>query len=557
MKKLPIGISDYKKVITQGYYFVDKTLLIEELLSIGYGVTLLCRPRRFGKTLNLSMLKYFFEKTDESNAYLFDDKKVWQNKSMRSEQGKYPVIFISFKDVKGDNWENAYKNIATLVANEFERHAPILLPNLDDYQVERYNIIKTGKADDVLLGESLLFLSKLLFAHYGQQVVVLLDEYDTPIHAGYKYNYYDKMVNFIKTVFSKVLKDNVVLKSGVLTGILRTAKEGIFSDLNNLYVCTMLSDKFSDKFGFTSNEVDLLLEDQDLVDKKPAIKGWYNGYRAGEATFLYNPWSILNCASEHGKLITYWANTSSNDLIKDLIARADGSTKTELELLLTGIAITKTIDEAFTFAGINQMGSSLWSLLLFSGYLTFNKRTVTDDGEYSCFLILPNHEIKALYKKLINQIFTQTIGNFENITELFNALITRNVYRIQQLLQQFIINHVSAFDLAYSQPEISYHMFVLGLLVTLEGEYAVRSNRESGYGRYDIMLIPHDKSKTGVVIEFKKTDNETLEQAVDAGLLQIQDKQYAQELRAQGVKNIMGYGIAFAGKELLVKNITL
>src|SRR3990167_2237332 len=557
MKSLPIGISDYKEIITKDYYFVDKTLLIQELLDIKYKVYLLCRPRRFGKTLNLSMLKYFFEKTDKSNAHLFASKKIWQNEESRNEQGKYPVIFISFKDIKDDNWESAYQHILDLIMIEFEYHEQFLLPKLTARQAKKYSMIADGQASQVTYTSSLLFLSEILFAHYGQEVVVLLDEYDTPIHTAYKHNYYDKMVSFIKTLFSKVLKDNKRLKSGVLTGILRTAKEGIFSDLNNLYVCTMLSDKFSDKFGFTSDEVDLLLEDQDLVNKKPAIKEWYNGYRAGEKTLLYNPWSILNCASGRGDLKTYWANTSSNALIKDLIASADSITKTELELLLTDTPITKTIDEAFTFAGINQMGSSLWSLLLFSGYLTFNKRTVTDDGEYSCSLILPNHEIKALYKKLINQIFMQAIEKFDHAQELFNALIIGNVYRIQQLLQQFIINHVSIFDLAYSQPEISYHMFVLGLLVTLEGEYQVRSNRESGYGRYDIMLIPIDKSKTGVVIEFKKTENETLEQAANAGLLKIQYKQYAQELRAQGIKDIMGYGIAFAGKELLVKNITL
>src|SRR3990167_11343179 len=557
MKSLPIGISDYKEVVTKDYYFVDKTLLIKELLDIKYKVYLLCRPRRFGKTLNLSMLKYFFEKTEKSNAHLFTDKKIWQNEKSRSEQGKYPVIFISFKDVKDDDWESAYKNITILISKEFKYHAAEILPTLNKYELADYESILNKTADSTLYGESLLFLSELLFAHYGQEVVVLLDEYDSPIHAAYKYKYYDKMVSFIKTLFSKVLKDNIYLKSSVITRILRTAKEGIFSDLNNLYVCTMLGDKFSDKFGFTQEEVEVFMLEQKVPVSIGDIKNWYNGYRVGEETLIYNPWSILNCASKHGKLMTYWANTSGNDLIKDLIARADGNTKTELELLLTDIPITKTIDEAFTFVGINQMGSSLWSLLLFSGYLTFNQRTLTDSGEYSCSLILPNHEIKALYKKLINQIFTQTIGNFENITELFNALITRNVYRIQQLLQQFIINHVSTFDLAYSQPEISYHMFVLGLLVTLEGEYQVRSNRESGYGRYDIMLIPIDKSKTGVVIEFKKTDNETLEQAADAGLLQIQSKKYAQELRAQGIKNIMGYGIAFAGKQLLVQNITL
>ena len=557
MKSLPIGISDYKEVVTKDYYFVDKTLLIQELLDIKYKVYLLCRPRRFGKTLNLSMLKYFFEKTEKSNAHLFTNKKIWQNEHYRSEQGKYPVIFISFKDVKSDNWESAYQHILDLIMIEFEYHEQFLLPKLTARQAKKYSMIADGQASQVTYASSLLFLSELLFAHYGQEVVVLLDEYDTPIHAAYKYNYYDKMVNFIKTLFSKVLKDNKCLKSGVLTGILRTAKEGIFSDLNNLYVCTMLSDEFSDKFGFTQEEVEVFMLERKVPVSIEDIKNWYDGYRVGEETLIYNPWSILNCASKHGKLITYWANTSSNDLIKDLIARADGITKTELELLLSDTPITKTIDEAFTFAGINQMGSSLWSLLLFSGYLTFNQRILTDSGEYSCSLILPNHEIKALYKKLINQIFTQAIGNFAYLQELFDALITGKTHSVEELLQKFIITSISSFDIPDSESEKSYHMFVLGLLVALEGEYAVRSNRESGYGRYDVMLIPHDKSKTGVVIEFKNAKRQTLEQAADDGLAQIQDKKYAQELRAQGIKNIMGYGIAFVGKELLAKNIIL
>ena len=557
MKKLPIGIDDYKEIITEDCYYVDKTLLIQEIFSKKDKVTLICRPRRFGKTLNLSMLKYFFENTEKSNANLFVDKEVWEHEELRTKQGQYPVIFLSFKDVKNKTFEEAYNRIKRIIIQEFKYHANVLLPKLNQYDHADYEYILNGTANISQYEESLLFLSKLLCEHYGKRVMIFIDEYDAPIHSAYKNNYYDDCVGFIKGLLSSALKSNSNLERGMLTGILRTAKEGIFSGLNNLTVCTILSDEFSDKFGFTQEEVQALVQEQNVPVSIDDIKYWYNGYRAGESTLIYNPWSIINCLSKNGNLMAYWANTSDNDLIKDLIVRADSSTKADLELLLTDTPITKIIDEAFTFADIHQMGLSLWSLLLFSGYLTFNKRTLTDSGEYSCSLILPNHEIKALYKKLINQIFMQAIEKFDHAQELFNALIIGNVYRIQQLLQQFIINHVSTFDLAYSQPEISYHMFVLGLLVTLEGEYQVRSNRESGYGRYDIMLIPHDKSKVGVVIEFKKTDNETLEQAADAGLLQIQSKKYAQELRAQGVKNIMGYGIAFAGKQLLVKNITL
>ena len=411
MKKLPIGISDYKKVISEDYYFVDKTLLIQEIISASSAVTLICRPRRFGKTLNLSMLKYFFEKTEISNAHLFAGKKIWQNEDARSEQGKYPVIFISFKDVKGDNWESAYESITILIRKEFERQAQYLLPKLSEDQASSYSKIKSGSASSALYSESLLFLSELLFAHYGQEVVVLLDEYDSPIHAAYKYNYYDKMVNFIKTLFSKVLKDNIYLKSGVLTGILRTAKEGIFSGLNNLVVCSLLSREYSDKFGFTQEEVETLINEQQVPVSMHDIKYWYNGYRAGISALIYNPWSIINCARSHGELMPYWANTSDNALIKSLIINANYYVKQELEEIINNIPVTKTIEEAFTFATVYEMDNALWSLLLFSGYLTYSQRNINSSGKYECILTIPNHEIRELYKNLITDVYFRFAGN--------------------------------------------------------------------------------------------------------------------------------------------------
>ena len=557
VKKLPIGIDDYKIVASEDYYFVDKTLLIKELLSTSSAVSLICRPRRFGKTLNLSMVRYFFEKTEKSTAALFADKKIWQDEDARIHQGQYPVIFLSFKDVKDITFENAYKNITAVISNEFKRHASILLPKLSQYDGSIYESILNSNADIVSYGRSLLFLSELLHAHYGKRVIVLIDEYDAPIHAAYQHGFYNEIVNFIKIFLSSGLKGNSNLERGVLTGILRTAKEGIFSGLNNLKVYTILSDKFSDKFGFTQKEVETLLQEQEISVPIDDIKYWYNGYHSGKKTLIYNPWSILNCASEHGTLMAYWVNTSGNELVKELIARANSYVKQELEFLLVNNTITKIIDEAFTFATIYQSENALWSLLLFSGYLTYNHLNINSSGKYECSLALPNHEIRELYKDLISEIFNNAFQDTAHIQEFFKALKNGDTRSVQKLLQMFIINNMSFYDLAHTEPEKSYHMFVLGLLVTLEKTYSVRSNRESGYGRYDIMLIPHDKSNTGIVMEFKRAEDSTLDQAVDDAILQIQNKQYASELRAQGIVNIIGYGIAFCGKELFVKSIKL
>ena len=557
MKKLPIGIDDYKIVISENYYFVDKTLLIQELLSTSSAVTLICRPRRFGKTLNLSMLKYFFEKTEKSNANLFIDKKIWQYEDMRIKQGQHPVIFISFKDVKSKTFEAAYDRIALIISSEFERHAQILLPMLDEHQTEKYKSIISCKANSATLEESLLFLSKLLCEHYGKRVMIFIDEYDAPIHVAYKNDYYDDCIGFIKGLLSSALKSNSNLERGVLTGILRTAKESIFSDLNNLTVCTILSDEFSDKFGFIQEEVEAIMLEQQVPISIDSIKYWYNGYRAGEKTLIYNPWSILNCANKHGKLMTYWVNTSGNDLIKLLIAKANSTAKKELEALLTDTPIVKPIEEAFTFSTIYQADNALWSLLLFSGYITYTERVLTERGKYDCSLALPNHEIKELFKDFITEIFNNAFQDSEHLKEFFIALISGKTSLVQELLQMFIINNMSTFDLAISQPEISYHMFILGLLVTLEKTYSVRSNRESGYGRYDIMLIPYDKSQVGIIMEFKRAGEQSLEEAANIAIFQIQNKQYASELHALGVSHIIGYGIAFAGKNVFAKSIKL
>lgn len=553
MKPLPIGISDYKEIIETDCYYVDKTVLIQEILSFKDKVTLLCRPRRFGKTLNLSMLKYFFEQSPVSRVHLFQDKLVWAHESARAHQGKYPVIFISFKDVKSITFQEAYENITLLIGKEFARHHSVIAPLLKEHQEKRVASIIEGTASVTVYQESLLLLSELLFQAQNKQVVLLLDEYDTPIHAAYTNGYYNQMVAFIKTIFGKVLKDNVYLERGVLTGILRTAKEGIFSDLNNLTVCTLLSNEYADKFGFTEEEVVQLIKDQDLNLPIEKVAAWYNGYNAGDSTLIYNPWSILMCARQRGDLKPYWSNTSGNDILRELIIKSSNDIKKELELLLQHTQFDKTIEESFTFSDIIYSHNALWSLLFFSGYLTYSQRVLTEQGKYRCSLRLPNHEVEGIYRDFIETIFSQTFCQGGSLHEFLRALIAGDVIILQHLLQEFVINSMSFHDIDAAQPERSYHLFVLGLLVTLTGTYQVRSNRESGYGRYDIMLIPIDTTQPGVVIEFKKALSQGLEQAADAALEQIADKRYVQELHALGITEVRSYGIAFEGKQVLVK----
>lgn len=553
MRVIATGISDYKEIIEKNYCYVDKTLLIEELLSTGDKVTLLCRPRRFGKTLNLSMLHYFFEKTPHSHAYLFTDKLIWRNERMRAQQGNYPVIFLTFKDVKEQDFQGAYKSIVNLIIDEFKRHEITLSRILDPDEHVKYRKIIEGSADRIDYSASLLFLSRLLNKAYAHNVMVLIDEYDAPIHAAYTHGYYQEMVDFIRILLSKVLKDNSYLERGVLTGILRTAKEGIFSGLNNLTVCTLLNDEYADKFGFTESEVSALVHEQNIPVPTQEITSWYNGYHAGRSTLIYNPWSILMCAKNHGALKPYWANTSGNEVVKDLITKASSTIKNELLALLQHELVEKPLEEAFTFSDINWRTDTVWSLLFFSGYITYSSRTLTSRGKLVCSLRLPNREIEELYKNFIEDIFAQSFTHSHHINEFFTALMHGDCALVQQLLQEFVLNATSFHDIDSAEPERSYHLFVLGMLVTLEGTYHVRSNRESGYGRYDIMLIPRDTNKPGVIIEFKRAMQQTLEQAADAALEQIHEKQYAQELRAMGIETICSYGIAFQGREVLVK----
>lgn len=552
MKLLPLGISDYKQIIDEDYYYIDKTLFVKELMEKGVGATLIPRPRRFGKTLNFSMLRHFFEKTDTDTSYLFVDKAIWNHEKYRKLQGQYPVIFITFKDVKEESWEKAYQNMVSIIAAEFCRH-DYLLNHIKEYDKHEFERLMKKESSEVSLGLSLGWLTKLLFEYHGKRVFVLIDEYDAPVQTAYLHGYYDKMVGLVRSLLSAALKDNSYLERGVLTGILRTAKEGIFSGLNNLKVCPLNGIFFTDCFGLTESEVKLLLKDQKLSSLFEDVRAWYDGYTFGE-TKIYNPWSIIQCADNRGALQCYWLNTSDNKLIKRLIARGGQDLKSELELILEDEPIVKQINEGIVFPGIEHNNEAIWSLLLYGGYITYSKQELIEGMTY-CTLKIPNKEIKVLYKQLIEEIFKNSL-EAEKIKLLFQSLMSGEVGMFQDLLQEFIINCMSVNDLAEKEIEKSYHLFILGLLVLLSDIYEVKSNRESGLGRYDIMLIPRKPNKPGIIIEFKKIYEyrpETLEEAADKALQQIKEKNYAAELKSRGIRNILCLGIACHGKRILVK----
>jgi hypothetical protein len=560
-KPLPVGVDDYKKLIEEGYYNVDKSLIIKELLDKKAEVTLIPRPRRFGKTLNMSMLRYFFEITDEDRTHLFKHKKVWKYESCQKHFGQYPVIFLSFKTVKESTFEKAYINIVSLVAKEFGNHRYLMdSKNLTEEDHELFYEILKKKADEIEVHGSLKTLSDLLCKHHGKPTIILLDEYDTPINAAYAENYYKPMVMLMRNMLHAVCKGNNSLAFGVMTGIMRTAKEGIFSGLNNLKVCTLLSDQFADKFGFAQQEVDVILEEYGLTEKRDEIREWYNGYSIGKNNPIqsYNPWSIINCVDKGGEIEIYWGNASGNEPIRKLIAESGNEDiQSDSEKLLQGECIESHLDEGVVFPGIEDDKSAIWSLLLFSGYITSTSKSGKPAEEvYS--LKVPNRELSVLFFKLVRQSLT-TKFTTTKIKNLLQALTAGDAETFQDRLIEFIQASMSVYDFSKKDPEKSYHLFVLGLLAFLRDRYDVTSNRESGDGRCDIMLKPHDPNDLGIIIEIKKKhkSDSSLEAAADKAIAQIAGKKYSMELKNSCVKKSIGYGIAFLGKDCIVRSVEI
>ncbi|PRX16917.1 PD-(D/E)XK nuclease superfamily protein [Orenia metallireducens] len=556
MKKLPIGISDFKELIENGHYFVDKSLFIKDIIDEDAKVILLPRPRRFGKTLNISMLKYFFEKSNKNNSYLFDSLKIKElGRSYLDRQGKSPVIFLTFKGVKNTIWEDCLENIKDIISMEYERHAYLLEGNLlsNKERIIYQNIVNLS-ATKVHYQKALSKLTLYLERYHGDKAIVLIDEYDQPIQSGYMNGYYEEIINFMRGFLESGLKDNTSLEKGVLTGILRVAKESIFSGLNNLLVSTLLDTKYDNYFGLLETEVEEIFNDYNLNYKLEEIKEWYNGYYFGDKT-LYNPWSIINCIYYQGELKPYWINTSGNEIIKDLIINGDSEIKSDIELLIKDQSIEKKIDENIVFGDIDKKSSSLWSFLLLSGYLRASDSERRGARLY-CNLEIPNQEVKYIYEEIVLDWFEENITS-QKLKLMLEALTNGDIEVFSSVFREFVLNSMSSFDIGGNEPEKVYHAFVLGLLLNLRDSYQVKSNRESGYGRYDVMIIPDKKDKLGIIMEFKKVNEykkESLEEAVEDALKQIKEKRYKQELLAQGIDNVLEIGIAFSGKEVAVKS---
>ncbi|HBL98094.1 TPA: AAA family ATPase [Candidatus Dependentiae bacterium] len=551
-KYISIGIDDFNRLIEGNFYFADKSLLIKELLDSGSPVTLIPRPRRFGKTLNMSMLRCFFEKVDpnHSRRHLFNGLKIEQYPNCMDHQGKYPVIWLTLKDAKTNNWDHCYEKIRRVIGLEFERHLPALKPILNDLEVRQIQEIIAGQASQPAYENSLLDLSRYLERAYNAKVVILIDEYDTPIHEGYSSGYYDEVINFMRGFMGAGLKGNSALQWGVLTGILRVAKESIFSDMNNLRVCTLTSNAHADKFGLLESEVIAILHAFDLDSHIDLVRNWYDGYRSGEYK-VYNPWSIINLIDNKGRFQPYWVNTSSNTMIKNLLKRCTPEMKEELEVIITGGKVTKAIRENIIMADIEQNDEVLWNFLLFSGYLTFDNYRLVADTNYA-ELLIPNIEVGTTYKTTFSTWFSEGAG-LRNYNNMIASLVAGKAELFQDYFMKFSQETLSIFDVRGDEPERFYHALVLGMLATLAQTHEVRSNRESGDGRYDVMVIPKDLLQFSAIIEFKKArSKETLKTTAKKAIQQIEDKNYEAELRARGVKNILKLGIAFKGKESLV-----
>lgn len=555
MKRISLGYSDFKRTVEDNYYFVDKTLFIKEVVEDGSAVILLPRPRRFGKSMNMSMLRCFFEKTEESNRELFRGLKIYSDKEIMKKQGQYPVIFITFKDVKDSSYDKTVEKIKDLIIEEYTKYIKLLdVDILEKPEKAYFQRIIDREASEGEYELSFKNLSKFLNKYYNKRVFILVDEYDVPIQSGYLNNYYDKVIEFIRNLLSGALKDNSYLEKGILTGILRVAKESIFSGLNNINVCTILSSEYSEYFGFTEEEVEETLKYYGIEANMEELKNWYNGYIFGDRV-IYNPWSVLNYIKRwKDGFKPYWTSTSSNDLVKMLVTKGGADLKGDLEELIKGKSIEKRINEDIVMGEIDKDTENVWSFLLFSGYLKVVKKRL-DMGEMYCNLSIPNMEVNYLYRQIILGWFKESINN-DKFNIMLKSLVTGDIKTFGKILKNFVENSMSYFDAAGSESEKVYHAFVLGMLLGLGDNYEVKSNRESGYGRYDVMVIPKNISKIGIVIEFKKVDEddeEDLEKAADAALKQIKDKDYKSELIEKGIKNIIELGIAFEGKKVLVK----
>ena len=551
---VPIGVSDFKELVSQ-YYYVDKTLMIKEFIDSKPKVSLFTRPRRFGKTLAMDMLKTFFEISDTDTSKYFTNKKIWScGEIYRREQGKYPVIFVTFKDIKFATWKETYTAIREIVANEYLRHDVLLMSDkCNEFEKAYFRKVVDGTITEVSMTRAFLELSRMLHKHYGRPAVIIIDEYDTPIQQGYMEGYYGQITAFMRNLLSGAFKDNSNLSYGFLTGILRVAKESIFSSLNNLKVNSILEDRCSEYFGFTKDEIRDITEYYGRTDKYDEISEWYDGYRFGD-TDIFNPWSVLNYMDENCTAKAYWQFTGDNSIIRQIVAKADDETADNLRKLMQGQEVSSYVDTSVIYPEIKNDPTTIYSFLLSAGYLKVVKKEELHDGNAICDIAIPNKEITYVYEREILSAFANMFSQSTAIA-IRQAIIRQDAPKLQDNLQKLLLNSISSFDYAH---ENFYHGLILGICAIMNNLYRVDSNRESGHGRYDIQLSPYDKKMPGIIIELKvlkdgiaetRIDRELENSARDA-LAQIERQQYITAMKQDGITRFFKVGVSFYKKHV-------
>lgn len=553
-KSLPIGISDYVRAQSD-YYYVDKTMLIKEFLDQKPLVSLFTRPRRFGKTLNMDMLRVYFEKVDEDTSKYFKDKNIWKcGENYRMHQGKYPVIFLTFKDVKFDSWKATVEKIKSLLQEEYGRHQKLLSSGkISDYEKAYFNKVLSATANEVELSFSLEKLSKMLATHYDQAPIIIIDEYDTPIQEGYSKDFYDEIIGFMRNFFSGAFKDNKNLSYGFLTGILRIAQESIFSGLNNLTVNSVMDEAYDRYFGFTNEEVSKMLEYYGVAEKESELQEWYDGYLFGNEE-IYNPWSVINYISKGCVPQAYWVNTGKNEILEDVLKVADKDITEKLYSLICGDKVLARIDQNVVYRSLTDDPANIYSLLLVAGYLKTTIKELQADGSYLCQVSIPNKEIASVYKSEVLAHLMQ-IGAVSRTTadKIAESLFLNDYVKLEKAISEYMNKAISFYDTA---SESFYHGLILGLISMMDNQYKIKSNRESGKGRFDIGLIPRDDKYPGMIMELKwkkNLDDHELTLLANEALCQIHNMEYDSEMKSEGIKKILRFGIAFSGKRVCVK----